>query len=233
MVERRCQRPPILWWSLVLMTAATLKYFYSVAAVTQLGWMLEPITLLLRLLAGWHFTLNSNGEWLSVDAGIALVKACAGINFMIMSLLAWCWAIRPRERTPQYSLLVEWPLLLAVALILAWFAALTANTMRIWVVVQAQPMLERWFTPESAHRTLGLLVYLPALCMQVLLTEWRRRDRALLIVCAIYAGVMLAVPLATGNAMADLALYAEHAALVMGALMPLALGAIVLHPRRR
>jgi exosortase K len=230
----RRQRPRLWWWSLVLVAAVTLKWYYSVAAVTQLGWILEPITLLLRLLTGWKFKLNPAGEWQSLDAGIVLVKACAGINFMIMSLLAWCWVFRPCEPMPKTStLLVAWPLLLGTALGLAWFAAVITNTLRILLVVHGQPLLEHWLAPESAHRALGLLVYLPALSAQVLLTEWHRGDRALLVVCAIYAGVMLVVPVLTGNAMANLDLYAEHAVLVLAVLLPLAVGAIILRRHQR
>jgi exosortase K len=225
------RRPALLWWSLALGIAATLKWYYSVAAVTRLGWMLEPITLLLRLLTGWHFRANAEGEWQSFDAGIVLVKACAGINFMIMSLLGWCWLICPRERIlKRTALLIEWPLLLIGALVFAWLTALIVNTLRIIAVVHLQPSLEHWLAPAAAHRLLGLMIYLPALSAQLLLSEWRRRDRALLVVCAIYAGVMLMVPLLTGNALSNPALYGEHALLLLCILIPVALTAIV--PRR-
>jgi exosortase K len=228
------QRLPILWWSLVLAAATALKWYFSVAAVTQLGWMLEPITLLLRVITGWHFKANAAGEWQSVDAGIVLVKACAGINFMIMSLLAWCWLMRPRESSFKPSLvLVDWPLIMATALTLAWLAALLANTLRILLVVHAQPRLEQWLQPDSAHRAIGLLVYLPALSAQVVLLERRRIDHALLIVCAIYAGMMVVLPIVTGNAISNLALYGPHAVVVMMVLAPLLLTAVVLRRRQQ
>lgn len=228
------QRLPLLWWSLVFMIAATLKVYFSAATASQLGWMFEPITHLLRLIAGWHFKPNADGEWQSMEAGIVLVKACAGINFMIMSLLAWSWVMRPRAGGFNTSMtVIEIPLLLTVTFLFAWLATLVANTLRILAVVYLQPVLEHWLGAEAAHRFLGLLIYLAALTAQVLLTEWQRRERALPIVCVLYVGIMLVLPLATGHALADLALYARHSAMVLAALVPLAAVAILLRVRRR
>ena len=132
MAERwQSQRLPLAWWPLAVGIAAALKWHFSVAAASELVWMLRPLSLLLQLLTGWHFRPNADGEWQSFDAGIVLVKACAGINFMVLSLLGWCWMLRPHvdgasgaasarraappARAARAWPLLEWPALLCMA----------------------------------------------------------------------------------------------------------------------
>lgn len=195
--------------------------------------MLRPLALMVQLASGWRFTPNAAGEWQSLGAGLVLVKACAGINFMILSLLGWCWIVRPgrvreagasvRSLRPAWTPWLEWPVLMAGALALAWAMALAVNTVRILAIVHWQPALERWLPHEEAHRMLGLLVYLPAFCLQLVVGERRHWRAALLAGCALYAVLMLGVPLVTGNAMANPQVFGSHAVRVLAALLPLLL----------
>ena len=244
MAERRQRQwPPLAWWPLAVGIAAALKWHFSVAATSELAWMLRPLSLLLRLLAGWHFRPDGDGQWQSIDAGIVLVKACAGINFMVLSLLGWCWMLRPaaggrsatRRRGARLWPLVEWPVLLLAALVLAWLTALAVNALRILAVVHLQPLLERVWAPADAHRLIGLLVYLPALSVQLVLADRRHWRRAVLAGCGMYAALMLVVPLLTGNARLASPAYWWHA----GVMLPV-LAAVILavrlsgdHPRPR
>lgn len=217
-----CRRPALLWWLLAVGLAATLKWSFSVAAASELAWMLWPVSRLLRLVAGWHFEQSADDEWYSLDAGIVLVKACAGINFMIMSFLGWCWMFRPmgRSKNPRFTV-IEWPLLLGSVLVFAWATALVVNTLRILAIVRWQPVLEEWLPGDEAHRLLGLLVYVAALNLQLLLFDRRGWWRTVLISCALYGLLMLAVPLLTGNAVANPVLYFEHVLTSLGVLLPL------------
>jgi exosortase K len=220
--QRQCWRSTLAWWSLAAGLAAALKACFSAAAASELEWMLRPVSLLLRIVAGWKFQQNDAGEWYSLEAGIVLVKACAGINFMIMSLLGWCWLARPRYTTRLQHATFEWPLLLGSSLVFAWAAALFVNTLRILAIVQLQPTLEHWLLPDDAHRLLGLVVYVAALNLQLLVFDTRRWKAALLVACALYASIMLVVPLLTGNASANPALYLRHALTSLGVLLPFA-----------
>ncbi len=224
----QCRRSTLLWWSLAVGLAAMLKGYFSVAAASELEWMLRPVSMLLRLVAGWNFQQSPAGEWYSLDAGIVLVKACAGINFMIMSFLGWCWMSRPIGQRPGSRFrLLEWPLLLGSALVFAWVTALIVNTLRILAIVHWQPVLEQWLSPGSAHRMLGLLIYLSALNLQLLLADRRRWRRTVLLTCALYILIMLIVPILTGNAAANPTLYFEHAMTSMVVLLPIAIAACI------
>ena len=217
------ERQSLIWWLLSASIAAALKWHFSAADSAALEWMLRPLSLLLRLLTGWHFQQTPEGDWESGDAGIVLVKACAGINFMIMSFLGWCWLARPQaQRAPTFAIALEWPLLFAASLVFAWLAALLVNTARIIAVVKCQPLLEHWIAPAEAHRLIGLIIYLPALTAQLLLRNRQRWDIAALLAAAIYVGMMLIVPLLTGNAAASPGQYREHALLVLVLALPLA-----------
>lgn len=222
MVEQwRNLRATAVWWSLVAGLAAALKGYFSAAAASGLEWILRPVSWLLRLVAGWNFQQNELGEWYSLDAGIVLVKACAGINFMILSFAGWCWIARPRGHSSWRQAAFDWPLLLGSSLVFAWGAALAVNTLRILGIVYWQPALEEWLPPGEAHRLLGLVIYITALNLQLLLFDRRRWQRAVLVTCGLYAALMLVVPVLTGNAAANPSLYTRHFIMSLAVLLPL------------
>ncbi len=221
MGEQWQNRRATVWWLLVAGIAAALKGYFSAAAASGLEWILRPVSWLLRLVAGWNFQQNELGEWYSLDAGIILVKACAGINFMILSFAGWCWIARPRERSSWRQAAFDWPLLLGSSLVFAWGTTLAVNTLRVLGIVYWQPALEEWLPADEAHRLLGLIIYLTALNLQLLLFDRRRWQRTVLMTCALYAALMLVVPLLTGNATANPSQYFRHFITSMAVLLPL------------
>jgi len=228
-VAEQQQSHPITlpWWAVAVGIAAALKLHFSAAAASELAWMLRPLTVILRTTAGWHFLLNAAGEWECPDAGIVLVKACAGINFMVLSFLGWCWAMRPREAGGSYGALAL-SRALALALLAAWATTLVVNAGRILVIVRWQPWLEHWLPAGDAHRLLGLLAYLPALSLQWWLADRERPARALLLAGGLYAALMVCVPLLTGNALQDAGAYRRHVLAVLVVLAPVLLLAAAL-----
>ncbi|MBS0389320.1 MAG: hypothetical protein JSR15_12655 [Proteobacteria bacterium] len=235
--------------------------------------MLHPLALLLNAISGWGFERVARGDWQSLGAGLVLVKACAGVNFMLLSFLAWCWLWRPRAHVgvtlrghgawtanPIFKTVramdgaagapmdgfmaflkmgfagrvtcpllrpriarpwAPWPLRLGAALGCAWLAALGVNALRIVLIVRCQPALEHWLAPDDAHRMIGLLTYLPALCLQWSLAERAAPGRGILLAGGAYAVLMLGLPLASGGAAADLRHFAAHVAWVLAVLAPL------------
>lgn len=232
MVEwRQCRRAPFTWCALAGAVAVALKYGFSAAAASDLEWMLHPLASVLQVATGWSFLRDAAGNWESRTAGLVLVKACAGINFMVLSFLGWSWGLRPRAHVWAFW---QWPLRLGVALACAWLFSLGANALRIVTIANCQPMLEHWFAPGDAHRALGLAVYLPLLSLQWLLCDWRNPARALMLAAGLYGSLMLGVPLARGSALAAPAPYLRHAASVLIALIPLLCATWLLqHARKR
>ena len=192
--------------------------------------MLQPLSLALHGFTGWNFLRTADGDCVSRDAGIALVKACAGINFMTMSFIAWCLTLQPKSSPllPQpRSLLRKYAWRLAAALLLAWLSALGVNTLRVIAVVHWQPQLQQWLAPEAAHRLIGIVIYLAALTLQLLPGEGRRWSRAALRGALIYGAVMLILPMLSGNAVASPAQYVEHALAVLIVMVPLLAAALL------
>jgi hypothetical protein len=149
---------------------------------------------------------------------------------MVLSFLGWCWALRPMapaQGDPQATTALPSAARLAgallVALLAAWATALLVNAARILVIVRWQPVLAHGLPAGDAHRLLGLLAYLPALALQGWLVERERPARALLVAGGVYAGLMLGVPLLTGNALANPRAYAHHALYLLAALAPVLL----------
>jgi exosortase K len=225
---RHACRSRLPWWIAACLIAGALKRHYSLAGVAELDWMLRPVALLLQVTTGHRFQPSVEGEWYSEAAGILLVKGCAGINFMIMSFVGWCWLVRPSrfERlTP--ATLIEWPALLGIALVLAWAAAVLVNVLRILAALAVGPELAAWLGAEQAHRLLGLLIYLSALTAQLVLGERRNPGPAALVAVATYVGLMLVTPLLTGRALANTGAFAGYALLVVMLAGPLGIWGLV------
>jgi exosortase K len=207
-----------LWCVLAGAVAVALKIHFSAAAASELQWMLHPLAWLLQAAMGKAFLRDAAGNWACRAAGLVLVKACAGINFMVLSFAVWCWLLRPRAvRWPHW----HWPARLVAALVCAWLVSLGVNALRIVLVASFQPGLEHWLAAADAHRLIGLLTYLPALCLQGLLAERAEPARAVRLACGLYVALMLAVPLASGAAATNPRLYAAHAAEALMVLAPL------------
>ena len=225
-------RQSLIWWLPAAGIAAALKWHFSAAGSWSLNWMLQPLSMSLHAFTGWDFLRTADGDWESRAAGIVLVKACAGINFMTMSFIAWCLVLQPGLlRSPllvhRERLLRECAWRLAAALLLAWLSALAVNTLRVIAVVHWQPQLQQWLAPESAHRLIGIVIYLGALTLQLLPGEGRRWSRAAMHGALIYGAVMLILPMLSGNAVASPGQYVEHALAVLIVMVPLLAAALL------
>lgn len=212
--QRDWQQP--LWWLAVLAVAVLLKRHYSFATVAELDWMLRPLTLMLEWLTGHAFHRDGNLEWVSASAGVRLVKACAGINFMLMSLLVYAWLFRPdrRAHADPPATYTGQLLLLCAAVVAAWATSLGANTLRIVsaLAVRAQGWDFATVGLDAAqlHRMLGMAIYVPLLSLQMLAGRRSTVGQALAAPALLYLLLMGVVPLLTGNALRQPALYLEH-----------------------
>ena len=217
----------LLWWLVVLTVVVLLKHHYSIASAAQLEWILRPLSFLLEVFSGHAFHLDSNAEWVSVSADVRLVKACAGINFMLMSFMAYAWILRP-DRYVDADLkawIVGRVLLLFAAITAAWVTCLLANSLRIIVAMTAKS--HGWeldiigIDGAQLHRLIGMAIYVPLLSLQLSLGNRSGKRDALAGPVLMYLQLMVVVPLLTGNAFQHPGLFIEHLAhvLMMIALM--------------
>jgi exosortase K len=196
----------LTWWLAVLSVAVMIKHHYSIATAADLEWMLRPLSLSLEWLSGHHFHRDSLREWVSTSADVRLVKACAGINFLLMSALAWAWLFRPDrgEKCDFLTWVAGRLLLLGAVFIAAWFTALLANSLRILVAMNLPSL------GAEVHRLVGMLIYVPLLSLQLHLGDRKHWKATLAGPVLLYLTLMALVPLLTGNAFRNPALFIEH-----------------------
>ena len=204
------------WWLAVVAVVVQLKHHYSIATAAELEWTLRPLSQLLEWFTGHEFHRDDGHEWVSETADVRLVKGCAGINFMLMSFMAYAWSARP-ERCEGAGLL-RWiagrlPFLCA-AIFAAWATGLFANSLRIIVAMGVDA--DGWeldvigIGAAELHRLIGMGIYVPVLSLQMMLGNRSRSRDAVVVPGLLYLLLMVMVPLLTGNALQHPALFARH-----------------------
>jgi exosortase K len=205
-LRKRLDWKALAWWLTVLGVALAIKHHYSIASAADLQWMLRPLSLLLEWISGHPFHRDSLHAWVSESADIRLVKACAGINFLLMSLLAWAWVFRPDHR--EYVDVPTWVagriLLLSAVIIAAWTTSLLANSLRILVAMNLP------VHGADLHRLIGMLIYVPLLSLQLRLGDRGNWKAALAGPAILYLLLMAVVPVLTGNAFKNPGQFIEH-----------------------
>lgn len=152
----------ILYGLLVVFMAAGLKYAYSQSTSEDLAWILGPTASLVEWISGISFAREVNIGYVNAGRQIAIIPACAGINFMIA---AFCMS----ALTLIYHLRQERRLALCV---LAGFAAaytftLAANSLRIIlsIYLYQADIYTSWMTSEKIHRIAGVTIYFVSLVL--------------------------------------------------------------------
>ena len=199
-------RKALVWWLVVMAVVVALKHHYSIATAVELEWMFRPLSLLLEWFSGHNFHRDSNHEWVSESANVRLVKACAGINFMLMSFMAYAWTFRPDRGgdSALWSWVAGRMLLLCAAIVAAWATCLLANSLRIIVAMAVSSH------DGELHRLIGMVIYVPLLSLQLALGDRGDHRVALGGPALMYALLMVLVPLLTGNAFRNPALFMQH-----------------------
>lgn len=206
--------------------AVALKHHYSTAGVAELDWMFRPLSQLLEWYTGHAFYRDGGDGWVSEAADVRLVKACAGINFMVMSFVAYAWVLRPDRRAP--ATVLSWTsgrvLLLGGAFLASWVTAVLANSARIIIAMNMDP--HGWVQgalgmgAADVHRLTGMAVYLPVLSLQTMLGDRGKGRGAFLVPLVLYLLLTVAVPLITGNALREPTLFLRHLLTLSGVIVP-------------
>lgn len=185
--DRRLLTEALMFWCSIVTLVIALKQFYSVASAEQLLWMLWPLVRLLELCSELSFIQLPSGIWLDEVHRISIVKSCAGVNFLIISLLGYVWRWRDERRRAR---------LIIVALTAAWLTALLANTLRIIISVHGNDVLTYYLHISEAdiHRLIGIVVYFLCLSIQLICFRLHECNRALIIAALVYLTVTLFLP---------------------------------------
>ena len=202
------------WWAVVICSAVVLKYYYSVATANDLQWLLAPLAFLTQSLTGLQFDINDAGEWFNDQNAVAIIKQCAGVNFMILSLPVYArryQQVMASARRPVRILAVT-ACCLILCLVMAWAVTLLVNTVRIILAIQLYRH-EVTFTglgPEQIHRIAGVLIYFPALCLQFRIFSGMKQEFTGMIAAVLYLGLVIILPLITGNYRLNPQLFVEN-----------------------
>jgi len=221
-----------------------LKWHYSHAALSQLRYILDPIGWIVELVSGHAFRFEAGVGIASQSARIAITRACAGVNFLIVcfAMLAFIGLRSLKSWRSQ----VGW---LAAALTAAYVVTLLVNSLRVLWALHL----------HREHRVEGTVLYVVALCLthmgaEQLLARFtasrqpqsgespdhsRRYAFAgkgrLWIPLGIYLGMTIFVPLLNGASRTQA--FGQHALVVSVSTAVVAgvwsLGVTLLGPRRR
>ena len=220
MVTRRELCSQCLWWTAILSSALLLKFYYSVATANDLQWILRPLAFLTETLTGLQFVMDSTGAWVNARNNVAIVKSCAGINFMVLSLPAYALAFRTHAvfaaRSGRWWLKAAGGVAACVTAV--WIAALLVNTARVIVSIH---LYRSGFTfaglgSEQIHQMAGVLIFFPALWAQFHWCGRLRAGRAWILAVACYLGMVIVLPILTGNFHADPKLFYDHVRITVG-----------------
>ena len=153
-------------FAVVILSALALKQYYSNASVNQLRWILTPTTFIVEVLTGSKFEFESHAGYMSSDHRFVIAASCAGVNFLLTAFLMLSLRKLLSARTSSWRFI-------PVAAVVAYFATLVANTVRISTALQLQRMNVEinWLSPNQLHRAEGIFIYFGFLLLLFLLSE--------------------------------------------------------------
>ncbi len=198
---------PLLQVFVILVCAATVKYYYSKANVNDLRWILAPTTFAVEIATGAEFRYEPYSGYLKSDRTFLIAASCSGINFLITAFL-----LLTIRRLWQLRLAgFKWQYLLFAGLI-AYFTTIVANAVRISTALQMQWLaLENGgFNPNQLHLMGGIVVYFGFLLLLYAISEKVHSKSSnkptprssqigsFLIPLAIYYLIVLGIPLVNG-----------------------------------
>jgi len=152
----------IIYFLLVVFMAVGLKYTYSQSTSEDLVWILGPTASLVEFITGEQFVKEANIGYVSADQNVAIIPACAGINFMIAAFLMSALTILYRMKRKEYLALG-----VLAGFAAAYGATLCANSLRIImsICLYRTDIYTLWITPERVHRLAGVVIYFICLCL--------------------------------------------------------------------
>lgn len=177
-----------IYWLPALILALALKQFYSAASAALLQWQLYPLVVALELVTELRFEQSADSGWFDALHQVSIVKPCAGINFLIISLLGYWWLWHDKALRPYW---------IVVAFGLAWFTALSANVLRIVFCLYGQLPLAALIGVAEAesHRLIGIAVYFLTLWLQLAKFNRKNLRPTATVAVAMYLSMAVLIPM--------------------------------------
>ena len=183
--------------------ACLLKAWYSGADNWSLQWVLQPLAALTGMITGLDFEVDGFGNWINHVNHIAIVKSCAGVNFMVLSLLIYQYRGMKflQRHTGVITRVFQYLFVGVSCLFAAWYTALFVNTLRIGLAIYLY--LENFTLPglgsREIHLAAGVLLYFPALWLQCLVCCGTGITHTGKVALGCYLGMVVLVPVLSGN----------------------------------
>lgn len=146
----------------MLSAAFGVKWWHRSATVEDLGFMLRPVSALVEWTSGCPSTYSAGSGYTFHGLGIRIDRSCSGINFFIVASASLTLLIIRRADGGCTR-----PLLVLVAMPMAYMLALLANASRILCIVAAKP--SGLLAAPRAHEAFGAFVFLGFLLFAVAL----------------------------------------------------------------
>jgi len=204
---------------LVAVLAYSVKRWYSQATLLEMQWIMQPLAIILEQIIPGDFERNSKGEWFHAGWQILLVKECSGVNFLIMSFIGYALIFERKMNSTASVNIIHQISCCLFAFSAAWISTLVINVARILLAMSfiRYPSLIQWtgLDHESIHRIAGLMVYFPALYVQIKIGQEFNRKSAYIICSVLMVSILVIVPLLTGNALNHSEAFVRHTLSIM------------------
>jgi exosortase K len=202
----------------------SLKHMYSHAGAEDLQWVLAPSCWLVSTIGGVELASGYGAGFISHEHRMVVGPACAGVNFLIIAVLALFFSFQSHFVSLRRKL--GW---LAQCLVIAYVATILSNGLRILIAAHlySWDIYGGWLTPERLHRIAGTTLYCASLFGLCAVVErwlkpvaarrgvWPYASTKRMIPMACYVGIAVGVPLLNRAYLHDPSRFLEHISIVL------------------
>lgn len=149
-----------MFYAIGFVIAFVLKYYYSIADVDSLDWILAPTARWVQFLCGIPFEKEQHIGYVNHGYQFIIAPACAGMNFMIIAYSTLVCSFIHRMTTVKIRCL--W---MVLCLVILYPYTILVNSLRIIpsIYLLRLDIYSGWITPERIHTIEGTSVYFASL----------------------------------------------------------------------
>lgn len=164
----------VVFYFMAFVAAYFLKRHYSTADVDDLMWILQPTAVVVEWMTGLDFFMESGTGYVNHSTMVIIAKACAGVNFFIISFCMSSFEILPHIRVVKFKCISMIGIATGMFII-----TVIVNAIRISVSIYllTHPVNIGWLTQSRLHRIEGIAVYFICLWLIFILIQKIRNHR--------------------------------------------------------